>query len=86
MPRKVRDYQDEYKQYQGKADQLKNRAKRNAARADAVKTHGKAALKGKDVDHKTPISKGGGNDKGNTRVISTSSNRSFKRNSKGGIK
>jgi hypothetical protein len=86
MPRLVRDYQDEYKKYQGKPDQLKNRAKRNAARADAVKAGKVSKGDKKDVDHKTPISKGGGNGKGNTRVISTSANRSFKRNSKGGIK
>jgi hypothetical protein len=86
MPRKIRDYKDEYKQYQSKPDQLKNRAQRNAARAAAVKAGKVSKGDKKDVDHKTPISKGGGNGKGNTRVISVSSNRSFKRNSKGGIK
>ena len=86
MPRLIRDYKDEYKKYQGKADQIKNRAQRNTARADAVKAGKVSKGDKKDVDHKTPISKGGGNGKGNTRVVSVSSNRSFKRNSKGGIK
>jgi len=86
MPRKVRDYKDEYAKYQGKPEQKKNRAERNTARRQAVKAHGSAALKGKDVDHKTPLSKGGSNAKSNRRVVSASSNRSFKRNSNGGIK
>jgi hypothetical protein len=34
---------------------------------------------GKDVDHKTPIAKGGGNKRSNLRVQSKSANRSFKR-------
>ena len=41
---------------------------------------------GKDVDHKKPISKGGGNGKGNLRVTPKSSNRSYKRNSDGSVK
>jgi hypothetical protein len=86
MPRKVRDYKDEYAKYQGKPEQISNRAKRNTARAEATKTHGKAALKGKDVDHKQPLSKGGSNGKSNTRVVSVKTNRSYARNSKGGIK
>lgn len=39
-----------------------------------------------DVDHKTPISKGGGNTKDNLRVTSASENRSFQRNSDGSLK
>lgn len=81
MPRKVRDYKDEYKKYQGKPDQIKNRAKRNAAHAAAGNVP-----KGYDVDHKVPLSKGGSNSKSNTRIVKASTNRSFKRNSKGGIK
>lgn len=86
MPRKIRDFQDEYKKYQGTPEQKKNRAERNKARREAIKAHGKTALKGKDVDHKTPLSKGGSNAKSNRRVVSASTNRSFKRNSNGGIK
>jgi hypothetical protein len=41
---------------------------------------------GKDVDHKTPLSKGGGNNKGNLRVVSASENRSFSRNRDGSLK
>lgn len=35
---------------------------------------------GKDVDHKTPLSKGGKTTKSNLRVVSSSRNRSFRRN------
>ena len=36
MPRKVRDYKDEYKKYHSSPEQKKNRAKRNSARASMV--------------------------------------------------
>lgn len=46
-----RDYRKEYDEYQGTRAQKRRRAARNAARADAVKRLGKAALRGKEVDH-----------------------------------
>jgi hypothetical protein len=81
----VRNYKDEYKQYHASPEQKKNRAARNAARAAMAKKHGKEALRGKDVDHKKPLSKGGSNGTSNLRVVSKSTNRSYKRNKKGGI-
>ena len=89
MPRKVRLYSGpngEYAKYQGKPEQIKNRAARNSARASVVKSSGAAAVRGKDVDHKTPLSKGGSNARSNLRAVSPKTNRSFKRNSKGGMK
>jgi hypothetical protein len=65
---KPRPYKKEYENYQGKPEQLKNRAERNTARAAMVK---KGAVKkgdGKDVDHVTALSKGGSNATGNLRV------------------
>jgi 5-methylcytosine-specific restriction endonuclease McrA len=41
---------------------------------------------GKDVDHKTPLSKGGGNSRSNLQVTPASSNRSFSRNADGSMK
>ena len=70
-----RDYKKEYKNYQGKPDQIKKRASRNAARAKVAKTG--ADIKGKDVDHKNGNPKD--NSKGNLRVQSKSTNRSFAR-------
>ena len=52
MPANPRNYKQEYDRYQGKPDQIKNRASRNKARAAVAKSKGKAAIKGKDVDHK----------------------------------
>lgn len=41
---------------------------------------------GKDVDHKQPLSKGGGNSKSNLQVVPASRNRSFSRNKDGSLK
>jgi 5-methylcytosine-specific restriction endonuclease McrA len=41
---------------------------------------------GKDVDHKTPLSKGGTNSEKNLRVVNRSKNRSFSRNKDGSLK
>lgn len=72
-----RDYQKEYARYHGKPAMIKERAQRNAARADMVKSHGKGALAGKDVHHKRAIRNGGGNGKGNLAVSSVHRNRGW---------
>ena len=77
----ARDYRREYDNYQGKPEQLKNRAKRNAARAKMMKAGKVKKGDGKDVAHKVAFDKGGSN-KGGVRVESASTNRSFKRDSK----
>jgi hypothetical protein len=51
LARKPRNYKKEYSEYHKKPLQKKRRADRNAARRKAVKRVGKAALKGKEVDH-----------------------------------
>ncbi len=78
----ARDYKSEYKNYQGKPDQLKARAKRNAARSKMEKEGRVHKGDGKDVDHRKGIA--GGNGDGNLRVQSKSSNRSYARDSHGG--
>jgi 5-methylcytosine-specific restriction endonuclease McrA len=86
LPRLIRDYKDEAK-YHAQPEQKKNRAARNKARRQAIAEGTvKKGDSSRDVDHKTPLSKGGSNSKSNRQVLSASSNRSFKRNSKGGIK
>lgn len=65
-------------EYQKKKKQVANRVKRNAARRLMTKTKGKAAMKGKDVDHKKPLKSGGGNGRKNLRVVSKSKNRARK--------
>jgi 5-methylcytosine-specific restriction endonuclease McrA len=75
----ARDYKREYANYQGKPEQLKNRAKRNAARAEMMKAGRVKKGDGKDVDHKRPLSKGGSTSKSNLRVTSVHGNRAYKR-------
>lgn len=74
-----RNYANEYKSYQGTPEQIKKRAMRNAARAEMEKKGVVSKGDGKDVDHKTPIAKGGGNGNGNLRAVPKSQNRSFAR-------
>ena len=83
MPKK-RNYRKEYKNYQSKEKQKKNRAARNASRALMIR-NGKASKgDGKDVHHKD------GNPKNrkasNLRVSSRAKNRSFKRTKTAGKK
>ena len=65
-----RDYKKEYENYQGKPDQIKRRAARNAAR-NQLKDN--KDIKGKDVHHKdnNPMN----NDKSNLSVVSKNYNR-----------
>lgn len=72
-----RDYAKEYARYHGKPEKIKERAQRNAARSEMVKRHGKAALAGKDIDHKQAIRNGGGNGNGNLAVSSVHRNRGW---------
>ena len=80
-----RNYRAEYDNYQGKPEQIKNRAERNAARASYEKKNGDLP-RTVDVDHKQPIVKGGGNSPGNLRAHSQKANRSFKRTRTAGMK
>lgn len=81
-----RDYKSEYQNYHSKPEQIANRAKRNAARAAMEKKGVVRPGDGKDVDHKTPIAKGGGNGAGNLRAVPASKNRSFARTKNAGMK
>ena len=77
---KPRPYKKEYEQYHGKPEQIKKRDARNKARSEMEKDGKVSKGDGKDVDHKTPLSKGGSNGKSNLRVVSKSASRSFSRN------
>lgn len=79
------NYKRNYKQEQATATargEDKDRAQRNKARRQAIAKHGKAALKGKDIDHKKPMREGGKTIAGNTRIRSISANRSDNGHSK----
>lgn len=84
MATKKRNYKKEYENYQGTDEQKKKRAQRNAARRKAEREGNVSKGDGKDVAHKKAMDKGGKNSDG-TRIESKSSNRSFKRDSKGNL-
>lgn len=86
MTTKKRNYVSEYKNYQGKPEQIANRAKRNNARAEMIKVHGKAKLAGKDIGHKKALIHGGSNANSNLQIETKSGNRRFKRTKSGGMK
>lgn len=75
---KARDYKKEYAKYGSSETAKEHRALCNNARRHAIRKHGKAALKGMDVDHIKPLSKGGTNAPSNRRLLPISKNRGRK--------
>ena len=78
---KPRPYKKEYEQYDGTPAVKKKRAERNKARRIMERAGLVHKGDGKDVDHKTPLSKGGKTIRSNLAVKDLQSNRSFSRNS-----
>lgn len=66
-----RDYRSEYRTYHAKPSQVKNRSLRNQARRKLGLKPGDS----REVDHKKPLSRGGGNGEGNLRAVSRETNR-----------
>lgn len=58
---------------------VKWREERNQARAIVAKKVGKAAIEGKDIDHRKMVKDGGTNDPKNLRVRSIHANRGWER-------
>lgn len=83
---KPRPYKHEYETYDGTEAVKKKRAQRNKARRMLEREGVVHKGDGKDVDHKTPLSKGGKTTKSNLRVKTASANRSFSRNADGSVK
>lgn len=82
----TRDYASEYKNYDGTPAVKKKRAQRNKARRMLEREGLVHKGDGKDVDHKTPLSKGGATTRKNLAVKSASSNRSYPRKADGSMK
>lgn len=82
-PKRDRKYAREY-QLQLKRNEGPARAARERAR-DAFDRAG-IDRAGKDINHKTPLSKGGTNSRSNLQLTSPSKNRSFRRNPDKSIK
>lgn len=64
--------------YQKRPEVLAIQRLRNRARYHAIKKYGEAMLRGKDIDHKTPLAAGGTNDPSNQRIRDASANRADK--------
>lgn len=74
----ARDYAKEYRDYQGRPEQIANRSDRNQARR-------KLGLKvgdPREADHKTSIKNGGSNSSSNLRAVSRHTNRTKGSNNK----
>ena len=82
----MRNYAQEYKNYDGTPAVKKKRAQRNKARRMLEREGVVHKGDGKDVDHKTALSKGGKTIRSNLRAVPSSANRSFKRKSDGSMK
>jgi len=82
----TRDYKQEYANYDGTPEVKKKRAQRNKARRMLEREGVVKKGDGKDVDHVTPLSKGGTTARSNLKAKPASANRSFKRTSSGAIK
>lgn len=80
-----RDYKKEVAKYTSRPEVIKKRVEQNKARRMMEKAGKVRKGDGKDVDHKTPLSKGGKTTRSNLRVSSRSSNRSFRRNADGSL-
>lgn len=82
-----RDYQKEKRwEHEKNPQRLKDRVKRIQARRAAIKAGVAKRFDGKQIDHKTPLSKGGGNSMSNLRAVSPSRNMSFSRNKDGSLR
>jgi hypothetical protein len=80
---KPRPYKHEWDMEQKRDEKTPRAARARARRAMDAKG---VDRKGKDIDHVTPLSKGGSNAPSNLRLTTPSDNRSFKRNSNHTVK
>jgi hypothetical protein len=67
------------KTYNAKPEEVANRVKRNQARAKLEKAGKVTKGDGKDVDHKTPLKRGGSNGNNNLSVKSETANRGWRK-------
>lgn len=65
--------------YNATPEMQRRRGLQNKARTIMAKDLGKAAIAGKDIDHKVMLDKGGGNSRSNLRVRTQKQNRGWRR-------
>ena len=66
---------EEYKKYHSTPKAKKDRVKRNKNRRQFERDGKVSKGDGKEIDHKKPLSKGGGNGDSNLRVVDKKTNR-----------
>ena len=71
----ARDFKEEYRKFQSSTKAKKDRAARNKVRRQALRDGRVKKGDNKEIDHIVPLSKGGSTGKGNTRIVSRSTNR-----------
>lgn len=71
------------KAYNARPEEVANRVKRNQARAKLEKAGKVSKGDGKDVDHKTPLKRGGSNGSTNLAVKSETANRGWRKGKSG---
>jgi hypothetical protein len=71
------------KAYNARPEEVANRVKRNQARAKLEKAGKVTKGDGKDVDHKTPLKRGGSNGDNNLSVKSETANRGWRKGKSG---
>ena len=81
-----RKYTKAAKAYDSSEEVMAKRRARNRARYKLMKEGKVAVGDGKDVDHITPLGKGGSTVRSNLRAKPAAANRSFKRRSDGSMK
>lgn len=67
------------KAYNARPEQVNNREKRNAARAELMRDGKVKKGDGKDVDHKKMLDGNGTNSKSNLRVVDQTTNRGWRK-------
>lgn len=75
MTKKNNRYTDYDREYQARPEQVRKRVARNRARRELMREGVVRKGDGKDVDHVHQLEHGGGNHRGNLRVVPASVNR-----------
>ena len=79
MPKSTKQKLAYQKEYNARPENISKRVQNNAARREAIRD-GKAKVgDGTNVDHRTPLDKGGTNAKGNLRVVPESENKGWRK-------
>ena len=71
------------KRYNARPEMVKRREANNAARREMIREGRARVGDGKDVAHRTPLDRHGGNSKGNLEVQSRKENRGWRRGQSG---